>query len=664
MWQWLEGRPVAVKLWLLLGIACTLSAFICVMGSVALKTVRDGTLGLTTHAIPENVDLADFDRSAGNAQRHMLETAGYMDATSTTAAVKADSSVDKAQDELTQLKASASNDPKLAQAVDDLNDRWAGFTAAWQHWKPIIISQSPPKSLDTCRTNIMDMYDAQISPAIDHVQEQMRASSDAAGKAAEATYSQAMIQAAIAIVIGGLILAMVAPMIIRMIVRPILSINERMEDLADQTVSRMTAGMDAFAAGDLTVPVAISSKPLAMARTDELGSIATSFDKVLSRMDAMVGSYNQARGKLSDVIQGLKTAAEIVAESSLEVATTAEHVTSSTEMIAQSMNEISGASDQAARGASEVAQGSVAQAHSISASADLMADLVKSISQVAVDAGNANTAASAAMSASTEGGQTIRQSLDGMATLLSTVNTASTNIAELGESSKMIGVIVDTINEIAEQTNLLALNAAIEAARAGEAGRGFAVVADEVRKLAERAGAATREISTLISRIQSQTTNSIDSMALGKAEVERQSTQAKITGETFVKIDAAFKAVTDRVHAIASTADVIAQSSDQVARAITEVSAITEESSAASEELSASAEEVSAAVSTVGVSTAEQTEFVRALTASSQRLSNVAQDLLASVSHFHTDCETQAPRVAMGIGLAEAKDRKPMLKAA
>ena len=85
-----------------------------------------------------------------------------------------------------------------------------------------------------------------------------------------------------------------------------------------------------------------------------------------------------------------------------------------------------------------------------------------------------------------------------------TVSRSAQVVTKLGENSKEIGQIVETISGIAGQTNLLALNAAIEAARAGEQGKGFAVVAEEVRKLAEQSKAAAERIANLIEGIQKE----------------------------------------------------------------------------------------------------------------------------------------------------------------
>ena len=78
------------------------------------------------------------------------------------------------------------------------------------------------------------------------------------------------------------------------------------------------------------------------------------------------------------------------------------------------------------------------------------------------------------------------------------MQSVSTTMAQITESSNATFRIVKTIDEIAFQTNLLAFNASIEAATAGAAGAGFTVVAEEVRQLAKRASEATAETGRLV----------------------------------------------------------------------------------------------------------------------------------------------------------------------
>ena len=84
-------------------------------------------------------------------------------------------------------------------------------------------------------------------------------------------------------------------------------------------------------------------------------------------------------------------------------------------------------------------------------------------------------------------------------------------VRNLDQSSRVIGKIVEVIQELADQTNLLALNATIESARAGEAGRGFAVVASAVKDLAKQTAAATKNIESSVRDIQQNITGVVTS---------------------------------------------------------------------------------------------------------------------------------------------------------
>lgn len=134
------------------------------------------------------------------------------------------------------------------------------------------------------------------------------------------------------------------------------------------------------------------------------------------------------------------------------------------------------------------------------------------ISQIAGQAITAKSISSQSELLAQKGSDVIANVIAGVEGIVEAVNQSSTRIVALGRSSEEVHSIIQVIRGIAEQTNLLALNAAIEAARAGGAGRGFAVVADEVRNLAARTAQSTREVTEMIERIRTHTTQVVDSM--------------------------------------------------------------------------------------------------------------------------------------------------------
>ncbi|GEK08525.1 methyl-accepting chemotaxis protein [Pseudoalteromonas peptidolytica] len=126
------------------------------------------------------------------------------------------------------------------------------------------------------------------------------------------------------------------------------------------------------------------------------------------------------------------------------------------------------------------------------------------------------------------------KSQDSLLILAENIKKTSEQIEILKTDSNEISSVLEVINGIAEQTNLLALNAAIEAARAGELGRGFAVVADEVRNLAARTSHSTREVSQVISKIQSGT----DSVyALMQAALKETDNTVKLSEASTKEVD-------------------------------------------------------------------------------------------------------------------------------
>lgn len=350
-------------------------------------------------------------------------------------------------------------------------------------------------------------------------------------------------------------------------------------------VNELVRVSDRLAAGDLTESVKLDSQ-------DELGDLARSNNKTIG-----------ALRKLIDHIQGTAD----------KVADAANSLNSSADQSAQVVNQV-------AQSISEVAASSSSQVDAIANTSAVVEEMSASAEEVAAIATMSAEQAGNAANMARDGRESIQKAVNQMQTIEATVNNSAIVVQELGEMSKAIGQIVDTIDGIASQTNLLALNAAIEAARAGEHGRGFAVVAEEVRKLAEQSQEATKQISDLIKNIQDKTEKAVAAMHSGTEEVKVGTEVVDYSGKAFVDILNAVTHVSSEVSEIATTIQEMAKGTQQIVVSV--------------QDIDKSCKDVANESSSVSAATEEQSAAMQEMAAASQSMERLAQDLRSAAMTF------------------------------
>lgn len=357
-------------------------------------------------------------------------------------------------------------------------------------------------------------------------------------------------------------------------------------NMINSPLSTMVSVCKALAEGDFR------DKPRAVLRKDEIGELA----------DALV----DMRGSLRKVFKQVNESAEHVAASS-------EELTASAEQSAQ-------ASTQVAATISEVAQGAELQAKAVDDTSAIVEQMSVGIQQVAANANQVSSVADKTAGTANQGGKAIDAAMSQMVSIERSVSSSAQVVTKLGERSKEIGQIINTISGIAGQTNLLALNAAIEAARAGEQGRGFAVVAEEVRKLAEQSQEAAKQIASLISEIQLETGNAVDAMTEGSREVKIGTDVVNNAGKAFKEIVFLVGGVSSQIKDIAATIQQMASGSQQIVSSIRNIEQISKDAAEQTQ--------------TVSAATEEQSASMEEIAASSQALARMAEELQGAVSKF------------------------------
>ena len=628
--KWFVNLKTSHKLWLGFGLCLTLSVVVGALAIVRMGQINVLAQDIITDSLDGTEALGRFQ--VASSQFRTIEYRYAMSANESDRA-KAVRDLDRNQadaDKALDDYGATINDPTDSRNLAELKSAWQ---MVQQSKDKVVGANGIAEKAALLNGPLKDQY-FQVLNVYHVMMDWNEKQGEVYGKDGARAFESArqmVIELLIVAVILGCALAYT---ITRYITKSLTNVIERLERLQRVCITGLSNSIKALEHGDLTVHVEPTTTPLDVVSKDELGHLAATFNTVLGQMKDAILSFGRSQSSLKTLITEIRSSANQVDSAAGSLALTSQSIAAASEEITATMQEVSSAADQSARAASEVARGSETQAMSITESSELVKHLTLSVQRVADDSAAAESAAVEASKAAQVGRESVRDTVSGMHEIQRTISDTAQVIHKLGDSSKQIGTIVQTIEEIAEQTNLLALNAAIEAARAGEAGRGFAVVADEVRKLAERSATATKEIGALISSVQSQTDQAVTAMVAGVKTVEVKTAIAEKAGDALSQIHAVVESVTERVHKIYTEAGDMTASADEVSRSMYDVAAVVEESSAAAEEMSASAEQVSASVATVATTTQEQSSAAESLMSSSAQLTMVSSSLAELISQF------------------------------
>lgn len=337
--------------------------------------------------------------------------------------------------------------------------------------------------------------------------------------------------------------------------------------------------------GDFTVKGTYQSK-------DELGLLTSSFNKMVAGVRSIIETVGETSHQ--------------VASSSQELSASADESTKASEYISTTIQELAVGSDQ--------------QVESVENSRTVITGMTEFAGRISSNAEKAAATADQTAMMSLEGTKAINKVSTQMKSINETVVSLSEAFKHLTERSNEIGNITEVITSIAEQTNLLALNAAIEAARAGEQGKGFAVVADEVRKLAEQSAQSAEQITRLITIIQNDTKQTMNSVISATGEVKEGLVVVHEAGGAFQKIENSITEVVTQINDVTNLVKNLTAGASEIETAISGVKEV--------------AETAAGSTQTVSAATQEQLASMEEIAAASQILAQNAEELQHLIQKF------------------------------
>ena len=321
---------------------------------------------------------------------------------------------------------------------------------------------------------------------------------------------------------------------------------------------------------------------------------------------ALTRDFNAMKENLQKLILKMSTNSQQVAASSQELTASSQSSADASIHVAETVNEVSDAVNMQMKNIN-AAKGNI----------DTIFKDIKGVEEKSkIVAKTSNQTAEAAH----KGSQLMGNAVDSIGRIEKNVTASAGVVEKLGEDSRQIGQIVETISAISQQTNLLALNAAIEAASAGEHGKGFAVVAEEVRKLAAQSQESAEQIKERIDSVQKDTEEAVEVMQASNDEVKTGTTAIREVGEQFGHIMSMVNGIKTQMDDINSSVQTVSREAAAIVKMVDSIDEISKKTADNMKAISASTEEQSASNEEIA--------------AASQALSKMAEDMQDAVGQF------------------------------
>lgn len=449
----------------------------------------------------------------------------------------------------------------------------------------------------------------------------------------------------------------------RWIISAIQKVNHLIKTLAETDLPNLAAACDQLADGNLDQHIVITSEQINIQSKTELGDMAKSLNDMIGHLQAVGKAFNSMSLTFSRVFQEfgeqterLNKAASRMEEMSKSIGNQVSQIQNAVDTVGDGSHRqndsVTGTHDllnSISDTVASVEQGAREQAHAVSVTDGVMQEFSNLIETVVEGSSRQAETARRSTESVQKSAATVETAVKNLRNIQLIVDQSTIKMNEMGEQTRQISSILETITEIASQTNMLSLNAAIEAARAGEHGRGFSIVADEVGKLAEKSSDAAREISTLIGGIQKAADEALKAMESSQSEVESGVLMGEKAGEALAEILELVKESQNSGEQISEEANKMVGYSDNLTDSLKQVSDLAGNYQRAVDQMSAHIESIQGTMNQVNEISFENTQSMDAvasdvntinlgmdeLSTSSTELSALSDTLQQTLSRFH-----------------------------